>query len=401
MTKSSRLFNASSERDRSFARQWSWLVALSFAFVAYRLWNGGTNIVTETYRLGTLRFFMGDDPYRLPLVGGDRYEYSPFFCLFYGIFAYLPSSTQALSWALFNASLFWAGALSWVRLDRGEWVRLGIPFVLCAMELNISLLYQQINAAIIGLSLLGLACVREQRYFLGAICLTIATNVKLMPVAFLAPLVFYLPKRFWWGAVTSGLFVLLIPAAVRGWAGNFSLHRAWVERVATTMELVRPGQLDVASTLTTLGYPKWGTFLLVFIFISGAGTLLFSALKRAIDWPYWISLAAITLLLISPRSESPTFVFLAPSYLLLAAAVAQNRITFSWLVVVTGAILTSLVYTDVWPKGALPELRQEFLSKPLGALFLWTIALGGTLAGALRQFTADLYIGSPRGQSAR
>lgn len=75
----------------ALAVKWAAVIAaFTLLFATPLLLRQGTNIVTETYRLGTLRFFHGLNPYELPLPGGDRFEYSPFFCILYAPFAFLP-----------------------------------------------------------------------------------------------------------------------------------------------------------------------------------------------------------------------------------------------------------------------------------------------------------------------
>lgn len=376
------------------AFQWLVLVFIAVASVAPRFWRTGTNVVTETYRLAAQMFLSGQVPYGISFPGADRFEYSPLFCVLYAPFSYLPSSWQALVWTIFNAGFFWAGVLCWCNLKRPlKWYTV-VGFVLCAMELNISLLYQQTNAFLIGLSLIALALFREKFFFAAACLLTIATNLKPIPGIFALPLFFFIDRKFWRGLIAASLFCLLFPAVVVGLTQDLELHLAWFKALTSTLTKTGSPQIDISSFLARQGAPTLGTILRYLILFLGLGALIGNVWTWRIQWPLWITLACTTILLASPRSESPTFVFLAVCFPLLTLRDSEGRLNPSHIaVLILCGILTTLVYTDLWPKNFLPFLKEAYFSKPIGALLLWIYALGVCLADLIRlPASSSLYV---------
>ena len=375
--------------------QWLVLVAVTVLSVAPRVFRTGTNVVTETYRQAAEMFLNGQIPYGMALPNADRFEYSPLFCVLYTPFSFLSPPWQALGWTIFNSVFFWAGVLCWCHLKRPlAWYTV-VGFVLCAMELNISLLYQQTNAFLIGLSLIALALFREKFFLVSAILLTIATNLKPIPAIFALPLLFFIDRQFWRGLILGSLFCLLLPALFVGMNQNLELHLAWIKALFGTLTKTGSPQIDIASFLSRQGLPTLGTTLRYAILILGLGTLIGNIWTWRFQWPHWITLACTTILLVSPRSESPTFVFLAACFPLLTLRDSEGRLSASHLtVLILSGILITVVYTDLWPRNFLPFLKTAYFSKPLGTLLLWIYALGVSAIDLVRLPAGrSLYVG--------
>jgi hypothetical protein len=338
----------------------------------------GTNIVTDTYRLGALRFFNLADPYALPLIGGDRFEYSPFFALLYYPFAILPVKWQAIAWAGFNSFLFWYGILKWQNLKGASWL-LWLAVIACSMELNICLLYQQINAALIGMTLLGLYHFKEKEYVRAGIWLALATNIKTLPAFFAIPLLFSRERRYFVGILMGSLFTLLSPALVVGLKGDLLLHWNWILRLWDSLWLVRAEQADVATSLTRLGFSALlGKAVQVSVLLSTLFFLSFQAAKT-IRWHSWVALAACGLILASPRTESPSFVISSIAYFFLMLQVLENKNPLvqglSLILLGISFFLITLSFTDVWQKKWWNPGDYKYATKSFGTLLMWILAL--------------------------
>jgi hypothetical protein len=359
-------------------------IAVSLLAVVPRFLREGTNIVTETYRLGTLRFFHHMNPYVLPLVGGDRYEYSPFYCLFYSPFAWLPLKAQALAWALFNAAIFWLGIDRWFKLKaRNPWWQ-WVVLLLCSMELNISLLYQQSNAMLIGLCLLGLADYRDEKWVLSGIILALAAVLKIYPAIFILLLLFPIRPRFIGAAVMTGVVAVLLPAIFIGIKSDVALHAQWLERLFEATNYQRE-DLDIRSVLARFGFSGLGRWVQMTIGILSLTAGFFYQRFRPDPkgMAPWITLGITALLLINPRSESPTFVFLAPAYLFLAPMIfglVREKAKWTLAILLFGAgFLITWVFTDAWPKRLWDPGQVRYATKTMGALVLWFISFGWLL----------------------
>jgi hypothetical protein len=356
------------------------LALVTFAFVAPRLYTVGTNIVTETYRLGALRLLTNDCPYRLPLGGGDRFEYSPFFALIYLPLSMLPAKAQALTWALVNCLIFWWGVCSWFRIERQTSRWLILAFLACSVEANISLLYQQINAAIIGLMLISFARFRDGHTFLAGILLTLATNIKPLPALTAFALLFTFNRNFFLGCFFGSLLCLFAPVLWIGWGTNWTYHVAWYGTLKETMILFRLEQVDIATLLGRVGWGGVGTVLQYTILGLTALTLIWAALQKNIPWAAWIATATSGLLISSPRSESPTFVLIAPAYLFLTSLIEDETRSRPWRSVLFGvlyfsAFLTTFCFTDLWPKRIWNPLALHYATKTIGTTLMWCLSI--------------------------
>lgn len=348
-----------------------------------RLLHVGTNIVTDTYRAGATRFIEGQNPYAPP-EGTDRYEYSPFFALVYSPIAELAPRYQAIVWAIINCALFWAGVGAWFQWDkqRSKWLVGAV--VVCAMELNISVLYQQVNASLIGLTLLALACYRDGKLGGAGFLLAIATDIKILPGIFAASLLFPIRKRYWLGLSLGFCTALALPALVVGWQGNIELHRLWLLDLSQTWRMVRPVQLDLSSVMQKWGYGGVGSLLRIIILFASGALLLLSSVYNRVAWYPWIAVGACCLLLVSPRSESPTFVLMAPVYIFLTAFFLDRTLSewVRWLGIgslILIAFLVTIGFTDLWARKTWAPFQLTYSTKTVGTTLLWLLSVAALL----------------------
>jgi hypothetical protein len=129
----------------------------------------------------------------------DQYRYSPFVAVILVPFHLLPEWLGSLSWRLLNVAVFLAG-LEW-------WIRKAVPVAftmrhqayvfLAAVPLSLSSLNNsQPNALVIGLLLIAVAAVVEERWWLAAAGVALATALKIYPLAVGLLLAVVYPKRF-------------------------------------------------------------------------------------------------------------------------------------------------------------------------------------------------------------
>ncbi|MBI4402854.1 MAG: DUF2029 domain-containing protein [Deltaproteobacteria bacterium] len=360
-------------------RQAFLLTIVTWLMVVPRLSSEGINIVTRTYEAGANRFWANENPYRLPIEGGDRYEYSPFFAMFYRLFTLLGGQAQALLWAAFNLAVFWLGISCWCRLERASPWWLILTMIAASMELNGSVLYQQINACIVGMTLTALWLFQKKNFFWAGLLITIATNIKPLPGIFALALLFPIQIRYWLGLFAGSAITLLVPALIVGFSNDYFFHLRWFETLGETLRLVRPGQLDIASAIEQLGFPTLGRFAQL-----GVATislvLLFNP-KKEKQWGTWCSLGLCAILLVSSRSESPSYVLLAPTYVFIGQEIAAHKGRFRWpfaILLLSGVFFATICFNDLWPKWLWNPHARSNLSKTLGASLVWLTAVGLT-----------------------
>lgn len=363
---------------------WIWLALLSWLAVAPMLVKTGTNIVTQTYERAADHFWAGEDPYQPPNGKGDWFKYSPFFAAAYGPFAALPDVAQAMAWAALNCLLFWYGLSRWFRWGRETSAATWIATAVTAMELDTSLRYQQINALMSGVILIALAEMRDRRESRAARWIALDTNLKLLPGFFAIALLLPGGLRYVTHLLIFSLELLLVPIIRLGWHGTVQAHLHWAQILAGDMGA--PGLLDIGSVLARWGLPTVGWVLKTAILPITLALLFYlrwraRAAKSGFPWGIFYTLGAAALLLFSPRTESPTFVLLAPAYLFLmgdCTALGSRRARFGALAVWGAlAFFGTLAYTDLWPKAIWDPRAGAFASKTFAALGIYLFALIG------------------------
>jgi len=352
-------------------KQVLFLVLWSFLLVTPKLATTGIEIVTQTYREGAVRFWGGGNPYASPQLG-DWFLYSPFFAMAYGALAHLPSKPQALLWALLNTVVFWTGVSSWFRFHReSSWVS-WLALIGCSMELDGSLRYQQINPLLTGMILLGLAAYRDGNLTKAGWLLALGCNIKLLPAAFAGPLLVPLRKRYLFSLVGFSIFLILLPALAVGIRANLLLH--WRQWLSLSGDLSQRKLLDIATVSWRLGWPLLGKVFWGIVASATAGLMIgmrVSFQRGPFPWGLWISIGLSSLLLLSPRTESPTFVLLGPVYLFLAGEKG-------WLgrgATLISIFFVSVIYNSIWPSFLKLPIQEFWASKALGTLLLWAVTV--------------------------
>ncbi len=375
-------------------RQIGLLTLLTWVFVVPLLWHGGTNIVTQTYERAAQRFEKRVDIYQSPGGRGDQFKYSPFFAMGYVPFTWVGDSSQALLWALFNIWIFWLGITQWFLFQRTSSRWMGFALLLCAMELNGSVRYQQVNALMTGLILLGLASLRDGRPAGAGGWLALATNLKILPALFAGALLLPIRRRYADALITWSLGLLVLPGI---WLGVRGTREALLHWAGVLLgDLQTKGLLDIRTVLATWGWPGLGEGMRVGVLFLSLSILLALRLRlrAAFPWGLFYTVAASCLLLWNPRSESPTFVLIAPAYLFLVAFALQSSARDRKIVLaVVGvcAFFITFCFSDLWPKSVWDPREMGFFTKPLGALVVWLLACGLSVKELARAKTQPVF----------
>lgn len=361
-----------------FYRRQTWFFCLiTTLFVGPYLLLHGTNIVTHTYKFAATQFFQMGSPYIDPKGQGDMFKYSPLFCVLYYPISILQKNLQAFVWGLINLSIYWFAVSRWAKLDEKSSKWLWFAFLACSMEMDGSLRYQQTNAALIGLTLIGVAEYRDRRLFSAGFILAIITNIKILPILFLLALCIPFRKRYVQGVLAGFFTAFIVPSFFLGWHANLLMHQEWL--VVLYKDLFTTTLLDLATILSRYGFenPR-----LYFSLPLGIVTALFLMACRLFpdyfSWNTFVSLGVFSLLLLSPRTESPTFVLAGPCYILvmLETLKADKATRYSLLLsVFMGIALVTLTMNDIWPRKLIDVGPLRYANKTFGVLVLWFSSL--------------------------
>lgn len=362
-----------SMKSKSLLGQVALLTLVTALFVSPYLYIHGTNIVTHTYAFGSRQFWLALSPYADPKGAGDWFKYSPFFAWVYSPFAAMKNTHQAVSWGIFNMFCFWWGISIWFPWknlsSKGMW----LAFLFCSMEADGSFRYQQMNAALVGLSLVGLYWFKEEKWTLSGFILALVTNVKILPALFLLGLLYPLRKKYIWGIGLGLLVCLVVPIWVWEWKLTWLYHQDWYGLLRRDTQT--DGILDVATVLKKLGLSQSKMWVLYpLAAFSGILFLGQRVVQKPFSWELWISLGLLTLLLVNPRTESPTFVLAAPTYLFLLQVIlgksGPEKIT-SLVFWSAGVFLITFCMNDLWPKVIWNPGSWLHFNKTLGVFILW------------------------------
>jgi hypothetical protein len=353
------------------------LTGITTLFVGPQMLLRGLNIVSLTYYHAAIRFWSGVSPYSFPEPGCDWFKYSPLFAMLYRPLTFLPDNIHAFVWIILNAAVFWAGVLAWFPLSKKRSPWFWFLLVCASMELDGSLRYQQNNGSLIGLVLLALASYRDKIQRLSGFLLAFASNIKMLPGIFVLPLMWRSVKKENWqffGAIFySTVICLLLPGLVAGFSPTFTWHKEWLGILAR--DAAGTGIIDLVSVLIRLGLPNLKPWLPYSII---ATTLLFMFRDAKPRWGLWFTLGSACALLCSPRTESPTFVLIAPAYLFLGEEILSLRKplrNFGLGILVAAIFFISISFNDVWPRKIWNPHDLKFATKTLGVLALWLLSV--------------------------
>jgi len=343
----------------------------SFLCVLPLLWKTGPNVVTLTYLEGSQRLYQGINPYLPSEIGADLFFYPPFFAAFWKLFAIWGDQAGILIWSFINSFVFWWGVSQWFEIKRNQSKWAWFFLIATAIELDISLRYQQANALLAGLILWGLSELRSEKKIRAAFILAFSTHLKVFPV--LVAILVALPKNTlfafsYLGAL--GLFFIW-PAFLVGFQRAIEMH--WVQLFSTTADFDKRELLDLATCLKRLHLTQVGVVLSRLVLVVGGGVLAwyrFLTPNRKFNWTLWYSSFMAYLLVIVPKAESPTFVWVAQAYLFVMAQVGPR---LKWLLA-TLALSLTLVYSSLFPRPWVEWMTWEYTSKTLANFALWGFA---------------------------
>jgi hypothetical protein len=358
-------------------------MAWSFATVSFLFLILGVtptaNIVLNTYATGGSRFFEGLTPYILPQAGQplDLFCYPPFAAMGFGAlmriatFFSIPQWQSTLYlWILLNAFFFWWGVSRWIDLRKRGAFALVALFAAFA-ELDTSIWYCQVNPLVAGVVLLGIAAYRDGKPERAAGWLALGTAIKVLPGLFALALFFRCHEggrfrtRFRASFLAGLLAAFFLPALVVGVPRDLVFHREWLA-IFFREAIDLGGRLDLGSALAHYGHPLLGALMRYGILVATLAGVIAGA-REDLAYEAWVSLGLAGLLLASPRTEQPTFVLLAPVYLLLGT----RGSVFRRALALGAAVAASLGAWRCWH----PSLPHGEV-KTFAALVLWVLAAG-------------------------
>lgn len=264
------------------------------------------------------------EPYR-PLNVQDGYRYSPTFAILVTPFAVFPDSLGGVLWRLFNVTALF-GALGWLAravlpapLSTKQYAWLLLLIVPLSLQ---SVNNGQANLIVIAAMLATVAAVKEERWNLASVLLTLAFLIKLYPLALGMVLILLYPRQLSWRMVLALIASFLFPFACQDPRYVVDQYEKWIallrseDRSDIAFEHM---YRDLWLLIHLYGIPMSRQVYTLLQAAAGAGVALLCWRRQRTDWPTQAlltsTLALVTawMMLLGPATESSSFVLLAPS----------------------------------------------------------------------------------------
>ncbi len=351
------------------------------------------NTVVPTYREAGARWLAGQNLYK----GKRGFVYSPPVAAAFVPLAGMPEIPGAILWRLLNAGALLGGVAWWLSaglhpgiLARG-WGRALVFLLLLPLALG-NLNSGQVNPLLAGLLLAAFVACGKERWWLAAVCIALASFLKIYPLAAGLLLALAYPRRFAWrlaaalGALAALSFVLQRP----GYVG--AQYHLWFATRAADNRLLYADSIaprDFWAVLRLLHLPVSAAAYRALELLSGAALGGFVLAARWRGWrPQRLLATAFSLvcgwmLLFGPATESATYILLAPA-LVFAVVEAFARpgsgsaVMRAWIAGAAAIFLVALAMNSFL---RLPKNVYTLSVQPAGALLF----CGYTLAAARRR----------------
>jgi hypothetical protein len=372
------------DRGRAFVRSvlFLWVVLLGLILLRGTVWPH-RNSVFPIFADAGYSWIHGIDLYdaHAGAQGIDIYRYSPMATLVFVPFSVLPDAVGANLWRLVNFAVFFAGwfvfcralAPGRPRLTRRSLAWMGVLLLPVSLA---SLNNAQANPLVIGLLLLAVVAVSQERWNLATIALTVPILFKVYPIAIAFLLLVVYPRQLGWRltlALAVGFAVPFLCQDATYVAGQYRQWFTYLIGEERRHNKMSDCYRDLYLLIRWVGYtmPNWWYLFLQLATAAGIAGIVAWGRRR---WPRpvllvrLLDLGCLWMLLLGPATENCTFILLAP---MLARVVWEAYHeprpvwTRGWLAAIVCVFVGCAVIT------ALPGGRDwTYPMNPLAALML-------------------------------
>ncbi len=320
----------------------------------------------------------GQDLYLLyPNEHWDLYKYTPSFSVIFGFFNSFPDWLGLSLWNLLNALVLFFAIFKLPRLDNYQ---KGLILIFISIDLMGSIQNEQSNGLIAGLLILTFVMLEKRNLFWATFLVVFSIFIKLFGVVGFALFLFYPDKLKAMGyAILWFLVFLLLPLVFLD-VGQY---------LDTCRSYFRMLENDHSSSL---GYSVMGIVQSVFSvnvkknLVLVIGVIIFLIpLVRIRNFAKFhfrlLTLCSILLwvVIFNHKAESPTFIIAVCGIAIWFVSSKKSRLHY--LLFVFAIFLTSLSFTDIFPKSVRNEFIKPYALKALPCLLIWLVIIYEMLLG--------------------
>lgn len=290
----------------------------------------------------------GQDIWRQEPIGFVAQQYLPFFSIALTPFAALPDRIGCPLWAVLSLAVYLTGLRAFHRafLPTTSWP----IFLLVGCSVGLSSLWnQQANTVIIGSLLWGTVAVRQERWWLAAVCLGLP-SFKVYPLA-LGMVLSVLHPRLAWHLALVVIGLVLVPFVLMSPSDALTRYYWIAEYAAEGLHSLRFTLVGVRELLGHHGIEmSFGRYFAVQA-VTGALILLVLLLNRQDAERRAFVMVSLWFVTFGPSVEAPTYLLAAPALGLLLVDTRQREswIAFGFVlgtIILVGPFQTSLFGRD-------------------------------------------------------
>jgi len=279
----------------------------------------------DTYQLAGLHWLHGEGIYTQWM----GFVYSPLMAAFFAPFACIPGPIANIIWRLLNAAALLAGMAALLKTEIFSGIKgrsSGILYLLLIPLAIGNIDISQANPLVAGMIMLSVAAVYRERWNTAALCVAVATSLKIYPIAVGLLICVVAPRRFTWRFLIALLLVLLVPFLFQHWSYVSEQYQAWIATRASDNRQQWPVEklpLDLWFLIHWVGKLPVPPRVYSVIQLGTAAILaLLCAAKTRQGWSRariiiaLFNLVSIWMTLCGPATESYTYMVLAPAIVL-------------------------------------------------------------------------------------
>jgi glycosyl transferase family 87 len=279
----------------------------------------------DTYNLAGSHWIRGENIYSQWM----GFVYSPPVALFFAPFAYFPAPFGNILWRLLNAGFLLGGLAAILKTNLFAGIKqnsFGILYILLVPLALGNIDISQANPLVVGLLLFAIAAVYLERWNSAALCIAIASCIKIYPIAVGLLICVIAPRRFSWRLLLALLFLAMVPFVFQQWSYVTNQYQSWiVTRISDNRRQwpIEKQPLDLWFLIHWVGNLPISSRLYSFIQLGTGGALaLFCAIQTRRGWTRervligLFCLVSIWMTLCGPATESYTYMILAPAIIL-------------------------------------------------------------------------------------
>jgi hypothetical protein len=279
----------------------------------------------DTYQLAGLHWIHGEGIYTQWM----GFVYSPLMAAFFAPFACMPGPIANILWRFLNAGVLLAGMGALLKTEIYSNVKgrsFGIVYVLLIPLAIGNIDISQANPLVAGVIMLSVAAAYRERWNTAALCVAVATSLKIYPVAVGLLICVVAPGRFTWRFLIALILVILAPFLFQHGSYVFEQYRAWIATRTSDNRQQWPVEklpLDLWFLIHWVGKLPISPRIYSVIQLGTAAILaLLCAAKTRQGWVRTrilvalFNLVSIWMTLCGPATESYTYMVLAPAIVL-------------------------------------------------------------------------------------